>query len=236
VIRVALVDDEVLIRAGLRVLLGGEEDIVVTGEACDGEQAVALVQETLPDVVLMDIRMPRLDGVEATRRIAADPRLSGVRILILTTLETDEYVLQALRAGASGFLLKDGDVVDVLRAVRVLAAGEALLSPGATRRLVEEVTAWPERGPVAPALLDELTDREREVMVLVAYGLTNREIAQRLVISPATAKTHVSRTMMKLHARDRAQVVVLAYQTGLVVHGGSPEPAAADRIAGRSPA
>jgi DNA-binding NarL/FixJ family response regulator len=233
VIRVALADDELVIRAGLRVLLEGEEDIVVTGEAGDGEQAVALARETLPDVVLMDIRMPRLDGVEATRRIAADPRLSGVRILILTTLETDEYVFQALRAGASGFLLKDGDVVEVLRAVRVVAAGEALLSPGATRRLVEEVTAWPERRRVAPALLGELTDREREVMVLVAYGLTNREIAERLVISPATAKTHVSRTMVKLHAHDRAQLVVLAYQTGLVVHGESQEPTAAERIAGR---
>jgi DNA-binding NarL/FixJ family response regulator len=233
VIRVALADDELVIRAGLRVLLEGEEDIVVTGEASDGEQAVALARETLPDVVLMDIRMPRLDGVEATRRIAADPQLSGVRILILTTLETDEYVFQALRAGATGFLVKDGDVVEVLRAVRVVAAGEALLSPGATRRLVEEVTAWPERGRVAPALLGELTEREREVMVLVAYGLTNREIAKRLVISPATAKTHVSRTMVKLHAHDRAQLVVLAYQTGLVVHGGFPESTAADRIAGR---
>ena len=232
-IRVALADDELVIRAGLRVLLEGEEDIVVTGEASNGEQAVALARDTLPDVVLMDIRMPRLDGVEATRRIAADPRLSGVRILILTTLETDEYVLEALRAGASGFLLKDSDVVEVLRAVRVVAAGEALLSPGATRRLVEEVTAWPERGRVAPALLGELTDREREVMVLVAYGLTNREIAERLVISPATAKTHVSRTMVKLHAHDRAQLVVLAYQTGLVVHRGSPESTAAHRIAGR---
>jgi DNA-binding NarL/FixJ family response regulator len=230
---VALADDELVIRAGLRVLLEAEEDIVVTGEASNGEQAVALARDTLPDVVLMDIRMPRLDGVEATRRIAADPRLSGVRILILTTLETDEYVFQALRAGASGFLLKDGDVVEVLRAVRVVAAGEALLSPRATRRLVEEVTAWPERGHVAPALLGELTDREREVMVLVAYGLTNREIAERLVISPATAKTHVSRIMLKLHAHDRAQLVVLAYQTGLVVHTGSAESSAADRIAGR---
>ena len=232
-IRVALADDELVIRAGLRVLLEGEEDIVVTGEASNGEQAVALARDTLPDVVLMDIRMPRLDGVEATRRIAADPRLSRVRILILTILETDEYVLEALRAGASGFLLKDSDVVEVLRAVRVVAAGEALLSPGATRRLVEEVTAWPERGRVEPALLAELTDREREVMVLVAYGLTNREIAERLVISPATAKTHVSRTMLKLHAHDRAQLVVLAYQTGLVVHRGSPESTAAHRIAGR---
>jgi DNA-binding NarL/FixJ family response regulator len=236
VIRVMLADDQLLIRAGLRVLLEGEEDIAVTGEASDGEQAVALARETRPDVILMDIRMPGLDGVEATRRIAGDAQLSGVRILILTTFESDEYVFEALRAGASGFLLKDGDPAEVLRAVRVVAAGEALLSPGATRRLVEELTAWPERGRLAPELLAELTDREREVMALVAYGLTNREIAERLVISPATAKAHVSRTMVKLHAHDRAQLVVLAYQTGLVVHSGSAESAAADRIAGRVPA
>jgi DNA-binding NarL/FixJ family response regulator len=235
-IRVLLADDQLVIRAGLRVLLEGEEDIIVTGEASDGEQAVALARDTLPDVVLMDIRMPGLDGVEATRLIAGDARLSGVRILILTTLESDEYVFEALRAGASGFLVKDGDVAEVLRAVRVVAAGEALLSPGATRRLVEELTAWPERGRLEPALLGELTEREREVMALVAYGLTNREIAERLVISPATAKTHVSRTMVKLHAHDRAQLVVLAYQTGLVVYSGSAESAAADRIAGRVPA
>lgn len=232
-IRVLLADDQLVIRAGLRVLLEGEGDIIVTGEASDGEQAVSLARDTLPDVVLMDIRMPGLDGVEATRVIAGDPRLSGVKVLILTTLESDEYVFEALRAGASGFLVKDGDVAEVLRAVRVVAAGEALLSPGATRRLVEELTAWPERGRLAPALLVELTDREREVMALVAYGLTNREIAERLVISPATAKTHVSRTMLKLHAHDRAQLVVLAYQTGLVVNSGWAESAAADRIAGR---
>lgn len=232
-IRVLLADDQLVIRAGLRVLLEGEGDIIVTGEASDGEQAVSLARDTLPDVALMDIRMPGLDGVEATRVIAGDPRLSGVKVLILTTLESDEYVFEALRAGASGFLVKDGDVAEVLRAVRVVAAGEALLSPGATRRLVEELTAWPERGRLAPALLVELTDREREVMALVAYGLTNREIAERLVISPATAKTHVSRTMLKLHAHDRAQLVVLAYQTGLVVYGGWAESAAADRIAGR---
>lgn len=232
-IRVLLADDQLVIRAGLRVLLEGEGDIIVTGEASDGEQAVSLARDTLPDVALMDIRMPGLDGVEATRVIAGDPRLSGVKVLILTTLESDEYVFEALRAGASGFLVKDGDVAEVLRAVRVVAAGEALLSPGATRRLVEELTAWPERGRLAPALLVELTDREREVMALVAYGLTNREIAERLVISPATAKTHVSRTMLKLHAHDRAQLVVLAYQTGLVVYSGWAESAAADRIAGR---
>jgi DNA-binding NarL/FixJ family response regulator len=233
VIRVLLADDQLVIRAGLRVLLEGEQDIAVTGEASDGEHAVAMARDTLPDVILMDIRMPGLDGVEATRLIARDAQLSGVKILILTTLESDEYVFEALRAGASGFLLKDGDVAEVLRAVRVVAAGEALLSPGATRRLVEELTAWPERARLAPALLVELTDREREVMELVAYGLTNGEIAERLVISPATAKTHVSRTMVKLHAHDRAQLVVLAYQTGLVVSSGSAESTAADRIAGR---
>jgi DNA-binding NarL/FixJ family response regulator len=235
-IRVLLADDQPVIRAGLRILLEGEGDIVVTGEASDGEQAVALARETLPDVILMDIGMPGLDGVEATRLIAGDARLSGVRILILTTLETDEYVVEALRAGASGFLVKDVDVAEVLRAVRVVAAGEALLSPGATRRLVEELIAWPERGRLEPALLEGLTEREREVMALVAHGLTNHEIAARLVISPATAKTHVSRTMLKLHAHDRAQLVVLAYQTGLVVYSGSAESAAADRIAGRVPA
>jgi DNA-binding NarL/FixJ family response regulator len=235
VIRVMLADDKLLIRAGLRVLLEGEEDIAVTGEASDGEQAVALAQDTRPDVILMDIRMPGLDGVEATRRIAGDVRLSAVRILILTTFESDEYLFEALRAGASGFLVKDGDTAEVLRAVRVVAAGEALLSPGATRRLVEELTTRPERARLAPELLGELTDREREVMALVAYGLTNREIAERLVISPATAKAHVSRTMLKLHAHNRAQLVATAYQTGLVVHGGSAELAAADRIAGRVP-
>jgi DNA-binding NarL/FixJ family response regulator len=236
VIRVMLAEDQPLMRAGLRVLLENEEDIRVTGEASDGEQAVALARQTHPDVILMDIRMPGLDGVEATRRIADDAQLSGVRILILTTLESDEYVFEALRAGASGFLVKDGDVAELLRAVRVIAAGEALLSPGATRRLIEELTAWPERGRLAPALLGELTDREREVMTLVAYGLTNHEIAERLVISPATAKAHVSRTMLKLHAHDRAQLVVLAYQTGLVVHGACAASAAAARIAGRGPA
>jgi DNA-binding NarL/FixJ family response regulator len=236
VIRVMLADDKRLIRAGLRVLLEGEEDIAVTGEASDGEQAVALARDTRPDVILMDIRMPGLDGVEATRRIAGDVRLSGVRILILTTFESDEYVFEALRAGASGFLVKDVDTAEVLRAVRVVAAGEALLSPGPTRRLVEELTARPERARLAPELLGELTDREREVMALVAYGLTNREVAERLVISPATAKAHVSRTMLKLHAHNRAQLVAIAYQTGLVVHGDSAESAAADRIAGRVPA
>jgi len=210
VIRVALVDDQALLRAGLRVLLESEDDIAVVGEAGDGEEAIALARQTRPDVILMDIRMPGVDGVEATKRIAEDDRLEGVRVLILTTFESDEYVFEALRVGASGFLVKDSGPTDILSAVRVLASGEALLSPSVTRRLIEEYAAWPERRRRAPAELDELTPREREVMELVAYGLTNAEIAERLVVSPATAKTHVSRTMMKLHAHDRAQLVVVA--------------------------
>jgi DNA-binding NarL/FixJ family response regulator len=226
-IRVLLVDDQALLRSGLRVLLENEDDIVVVGEAGDGEEAVSLALETRPDVVLMDIRMPRLDGVAATKRIVADDRLEDVRVLILTTFESDDNVFEALRVGASGFLVKDSDPTDVLRAVRELAAGEALLSPSVTRRLIEEYTAWPERRRSTPDELDELTPREREVMALVAYGLSNGEIAERLVVSPATAKTHVSRTMMKLHAHDRAQLVVLAYQTGLVSAGESVDPTAA---------
>jgi DNA-binding NarL/FixJ family response regulator len=227
VIRVLIVDDQSLVRAGFRALLDGEPGITVVGEAGDGEEAVSLAGETRPHVVLMDIRMPKLDGVEATKRIAADDRLEGVRVLILTTFESDEYVFEALRVGASGFLVKDSAPTDILNAVRVLASGEALLSPRITRRLIEEYAAWPERRRRAPAELDELTPREREVMALVAYGLTNGEIAERLVVSPATAKTHVSRTMMKLHAHDRAQLVVLAYQTGLVSPGEPVEPSAA---------
>ena len=226
-IRVLLVDDQALLRAGLRVLLESEDDIAVVGEASDGEEAISLARETRPDVALMDIRMPRLDGVEATKRIAADEHLEGVRVLILTTFESDEYIFEALRVGASGFLVKDSEPTDVLRAVRVLSSGEALLSPSITRRLIEEYAAWPERRRSTPGELEELTPREREVMSLVAYGLTNGEIAERLVVSPATAKTHVSRTMMKLHAHDRAQLVVLAYQTGLVSPGEPVEPPAA---------
>ncbi len=226
-IRVLLVDDQALLRAGLRVLLESEDDIAVVGEAGDGEEAISLARETRPDVVLMDIRMPRLDGVEATKRIVADDRLEGVRVLILTTFESDEYVFEALRVGASGFMVKDSEPTDVLRAVRVLSSGEALLSPSITRRLIEEFAAWPEQRRFTPSELDELTPREREVMALVAHGLTNGEIAERLVVSPATAKTHVSRTMMKLHAHDRAQLVVLAYQTGLVIPGEPIATAAA---------
>ncbi|MEA2273046.1 MAG: hypothetical protein QOI98_1754 [Solirubrobacteraceae bacterium] len=232
-IRVLLVDDQVLLRSGLRVLLESEADMAVVGEAGDGEEAVSLALETRPDVVLMDIRMPRLDGVEATKRIAADDRLNGVRVLILSTFESDEYVFEALRAGAAGFLVKDSEPTDVLSAVRAVASGDAQLSPSVMRRLIEEYAAWPERRLSSPSQLDELTVREREVMALVAYGLTNDEIAERLVVSPATAKTHVSRTMVKLHARDRAQLVALAYQTGLVVPGASALEFASDRIAGR---
>jgi DNA-binding NarL/FixJ family response regulator len=232
-IRIALADDQALIRAGLRLLIESEEDMVVVGEAADGEQAVALALSERPDVILMDIQMPELDGVGATERIAGDERLAGVNVLILTTFETDEHVFQALRGGASGFLVKDTDPAEVLSAVRAVASGDAQLSPSVTRRLIDELTAWPERRLTTPSQLDELTTREREVMALAAFGLTNHEIAERLVVSPATAKTHMSRSMVKLHARDRAQLVALAYQTGLVVPGGPAADFATDRIAGR---
>jgi DNA-binding NarL/FixJ family response regulator len=219
VIRVVLVDDQVLVRAGFRVLLQAEDGIDVVGEAGDGEAAVEVVRATQPDVVLMDVRMPRLDGLEATRRIVADPALVDVRVLILTTFELDEYVFDALRAGASGFLLKDTEPVDLLRAIRVVADGAALLAPSVTRRLISEFVARPERRTTAPHDLAVLTDREREVVALVAGGLSNEEIAEALVISPATARTHVSRSMVKVGARDRAQLVVLAYESGLVAPG-----------------
>jgi DNA-binding NarL/FixJ family response regulator len=234
VIRALLADDQMLLRAGLRALLESEGDIAVVGEAGDGEEAVSLARATHPDVVLMDISMPRLGGVEATARIAADDRLGGVRVLILTTFETDEHVFSALRGGASGFLAKDSEPADVLAAVRAVASGDAQLSPSVTRRLIDEFLAWPERRLSSPSQLEELTAREREVMSLVAYGLTNHEIAERLVVSPATAKTHVTRTMVKLHARDRSQLVALAYQTGLVVPGASALEFAVDKIAGRA--
>ncbi len=215
-IRVVLADDQVMIRAGLRVLLDAEDDIEVVAEAGDGEEAIDLVRAERPDVVVMDIRMPRLDGLGATRVIVADPDLADVRVVVLTTFDLDEYVFQALRAGAAGFLLKDTEPVDLLRAVRSAAAGDALLSPAITRRLIEEFTARPEHRPIQVSALERLTDREREVVALVAGGLTNDEIAATLVISPATARTHVSRAMVKLAARDRAQLVVLAYESGLV--------------------
>jgi DNA-binding NarL/FixJ family response regulator len=218
-VRVLLADDQTLVRAGFRVLLERTDDIEVVGEAGDGAQAVARARAALPDVVLMDIRMPVLDGLEATRQIVADERLAGVRVVVLTTFELDEYVFAALRAGASGFLLKDIDPEDLRTAVRVVAAGEALLSPRVTRRLIDEFATQPARRPAAPERLAVLTEREREVLSLVATGLSNTEIAHRLFLSPATAKTHVSRAMVKLHARDRAQLVVLAFETGLVTPG-----------------
>jgi DNA-binding NarL/FixJ family response regulator len=233
VIRVLVTDDQPLLRAGLRVLLESEPDITVVGEAADGEESVRLARETRPDVILMDIRMPGVDGLEATRRIAADEHLADVNVLILTTFDGDESLFEALRGGASGFLVKDSDPVELLKAVRLVAAGQALMSPAATRRLIEEFAAWPARPARGPDQLDELTDREREVMALVACGLANRQIAERLFISPATAKTHVARAMAKLHAHDRAQLVVLAYQTGLVVAGRAGAISAASRISGR---
>ena len=220
-ITVLLADDQALVRAGFRALLNAEPDIEVVAEAADGVEAVRLAQQHTPDVVLMDIRMPGVDGLEATRRIAADPALAGTRVVILTTFELDEYVFEALRTGASGFLVKDTEPVDLLRGIRAVAAGDALLSPSVTRRVIGEFATAGGRGRQAapPQELEQLTDREREVMVLVAEGLSNDEIAARLVISPATAKTHVSRTMVKLGARDRAQLVVYAYEAGLIRPG-----------------
>jgi DNA-binding NarL/FixJ family response regulator len=216
-IRVLLVDDQSLVRAGLRVLLDGEDDIEVVGEASDGEEALALALSTPADVALLDIRMPGMSGIEATRRIVADERLAGLKVVILTTYETEEHIFETLRAGASGYLLKDSEPSDLLRGVRVVAAGEALLAPSVTRRLVADFVSRPESTSTNPKELEWLTEREREVMALVAGGLSNGEIAEQLVISPATAKTHVSRAMRKLHAHDRAQLVVLAYETGLVL-------------------
>jgi DNA-binding NarL/FixJ family response regulator len=215
---VLLADDQALVRAGFRALLDAQPDIEVVDEAADGEAAIAAARSMLPDVVLMDIRMPGVDGLEATRRIAADERLGGVHIVILTTFDLDEYVFEALRLGASGFLVKDTEPAELIQAVRVAARGDGLLSPSVTRRLIAEFAAKA-RPTIHLTDLDALTDREREVMALVAAGLSNEEIAQRLVVSPATAKTHVSRAMIKLGARDRAQMVVLAYETGLVRPG-----------------
>jgi DNA-binding NarL/FixJ family response regulator len=226
VIRVLVVDDQELMRAGLRVLLDAHDDILVVGEAGDGAAAVDATRALRPDVVLMDISMPGMDGVEATRRIAGERDLGGVRVLILTSFETDEHLFAALRWGASGFLAKDAEPATITDAVRVVAAGDALLTPAATRRLIAELAGWPERRVGVPPLLEELMAREREVLALLAYGLTNRQIADRLVISPATAKTHVSRAMTKLHAHDRAQLVVFAYQSGLVSGGRASREAA----------
>jgi DNA-binding NarL/FixJ family response regulator len=215
-IKVLLADDQELVRAGFKVLLDTEDDITVVGEAADGAQAVAMARATRPEVVLMDIRMPVLDGLQATREIAATRGLEGVRVLILTTYDTDAYVFEALQAGASGFLLKDSGPAELLHAIRVVAAGEALLAPRITRRLISQFTATRMAHEVAEDRLAVLTRREREVLALVGEGLSNQEIAARLVLSPATARTHVSRAMVKLGARDRAQMVVVAYQAGLV--------------------
>ena len=215
-IRVLLADDQPLVRAGFAMILDAEDDIEVVGEADDGDAAVELVTTLNPDVVLMDVRMPGVDGLEATRRIAGNDALCDVKILILTTFELDEYVFEALRAGAGGFLVKHTHPGDLVRAVREVARGEALLSPSVTRRLIAEFVARPARPELAPASMAVLTEREREIVALAAQGLTNDEIAAELSLSPATARTHVSRAMVKLRARDRAQLVVFAYQSGLV--------------------
>jgi DNA-binding NarL/FixJ family response regulator len=218
VIRVLLVDDQALVRAGFSALLDAREDIEVVGQAEDGQRAIELARELHPDIVLMDVRMPGVDGLEATRRIAADPDLAEVRVVMLTTFELDEYLFEALRVGASGFLLKDIDPIDLVAAIRIVAAGDSLISPSMTRRLIEEFAAR-SKNPRSSSDLDRLTDREREVLAEVAAGLTNEEIAQRLYISPATARTHIGRMITKLGVRDRTQLVVLAYETGLVRPG-----------------
>lgn len=215
-IRVVLADDQAMIRSGLRALLAPERDIDVVDEASDGAQALEATHRHHPDIVVMDLRMPHMDGLEATRQIVADQRLASTRILVLTTYNDDELVFQAMRAGAGGFLLKDAEPTELLRGIRVVASGEALLAPSVTRRLIEAYTATPEPSAPSGRLLQLLTDREREVVALVGTGLSNSEIAQRLYISAATARTHVSRSMVKLGARDRAQLVVFAYETGLV--------------------
>ncbi|ACY95718.1 response regulator [Thermomonospora curvata] len=217
-IRVLLADDQRLVRAGFRSILADEDDIAVVGEAGDGEQTVEACRRLRPDVVLMDIRMPGMDGLEATRRITADPRLENVRVVILTTFDLDDYVYAALRGGACGFLVKDTEPQELIRAVRVAARGDALISPSVTRRLIAEFTGRV-KAPAPDPRLNALTEREREVMRLVAAGLSNDEIAGRLVLSPATAKTHVSRIMSKLGVRDRSQLVVLAYESGMVSPG-----------------
>jgi DNA-binding NarL/FixJ family response regulator len=232
-IRVAVADDQALVRSGFAVLLGTDPDITVVGEAADGAEAVALVAREHPDVVLMDIRMPHLDGLAATRRITTDPATAATRVLILTTFDHDEYVFDALRAGASGFLLKDTLPADLLTAIRVVAAGDALLAPSVTRRLVEEFVKQPVGPTGVPAAVAELTDREREVLVAIAHGRSNQEIADTLFMSYPTAKTHVSHILTKLDARDRAQLVMIAYEYGLVHAAAAGEH---PRPAGRLPA
>jgi DNA-binding NarL/FixJ family response regulator len=218
-IRVALVDDQELVRAGFRTLIESADDLEVVGEAADGEGAVRLVRDYRPDVVLMDVRMPRVDGIEAMKRIHDMPGTENVRVLILTTFDLDEYVHAALRTGASGFLLKDASPAELLNAVRVVHEGDALLAPSITRRLIEDFARLARPDRPSARVLQSLTERELEVLALVARGLSNSEIADELVVSPATAKTHVSRVLTKLGARDRAQLVVIAYETGLVSPG-----------------
>jgi DNA-binding NarL/FixJ family response regulator len=218
-VRVGIADDQPLIRAGLRTMIEHAADIELVGEAEDGEQAVELARRHQPDVFLMDVRMPRLDGIEATRQITADTALASVRVVVLTTFDLDDYVFAAIRAGASGFLLKDAAPEEVLDAVRVVARGDALLAPSVTRRIIEELAARPDANrPLTPDL-DILTDREREVLALVGKGLSNGEIGGHLYVSPATVKSHVSHVMTKLYARDRAQLVVWAYESGLIRPG-----------------
>ena len=214
-IKVLVVDDQELVRIGLRTLIENEDGFESAGEAADGLAAIATARDTRPDVILMDIRMPGIDGLEATRRITADPELAHTKIIVLTTFELDEYVFDALRNGASGFLLKDTQPAELITAIRLVADGGALLSPSVTRKVIKEFAAGPSRSVKPHPRLDSLTDREREIVALVGEGLNNHEIAERLVVSPATARTHVSRAMVKLGARDRAQLVVFAYQSGL---------------------
>ncbi|HJP78327.1 MAG TPA: response regulator transcription factor [Pseudonocardiaceae bacterium] len=218
-IRVVLADDQALIRAGFRMLLDATTDIEVVGEASDGAEAVEMATATRADVVLMDIRMPGVDGLEATRRIAATDDLAGVRVLILTTYEADDYVYRALRAGAAGFMVKDNEPAELVQAIRVVARGDGLLSPRITRKLIMDIASRP-RPNTTVYRIDLLTDREREVLILVANGLTNEDIAAHLHLSPLTAKTHVSRIMTKLDLHDRAQLVIAAYETGLIAPGG----------------
>jgi DNA-binding NarL/FixJ family response regulator len=218
VIRAVLADDQALVRSGFAALLDAEDDITVVGEAADGAEAVRLATREKPDVLLMDIRMPGLDGIQATRVIAADPALRAVHVIILTTFSLDEYIFAAIRSGAAGFLVKDTDAAELIRAVRTVAAGEALLSPGVTRRLIEEF-AVRTKDPRPVRGMDELTDRERQVLALIATGLSNEEIARKIYVSQSTVKTHAARAMMKLGARDRAQLVVFAYEAGLVRPG-----------------
>ena len=218
-VRVAVADDQPLVLEGFATIVSRAADLELVAQATNGDEAVGAARQHRPDVFLMDVRMPVLDGIEATRRITADPATSGVRVLILTTFDLDEYVFSALRAGASGFLLKDVGPEALLEGVRVVAAGDALLAPSITRRLIEQYSRRPEGVPLDERVLAVLTGREREVLALVGRGLSNQEIAERLYMSPSTAKTHVVRAMSKLHAGDRAQLVVIAYETGLVTPG-----------------